>query len=63
MITKTKSTLKQMTTYQLKSENIKIILTSGASCPDSEVDKVLKKLLSFYENIRPIKEVIQEFNP
>ena len=46
-----------------KSENIKIILTSGASCPDSEVDKVLKKLLSFYENIRPIDEVIQEFNP
>lgn len=47
----------------LKSENVKIILTSGASCPDSEVDKVLKKLLTFYDNVRPIKEVIEEFNP
>lgn len=47
----------------LKSENVKIILTSGASCPDSEVDKVLKKLLTFYDNVRPIKKVIEEFNP
>ena len=46
-----------------KSGNVKVILTSGASCPDSEVDKVLKKLLSFYEDARPIDKVIEEFNP
>ena len=46
-----------------KSGITKVILTSGASCPDSEVDKVLKKLLSFYDNVKPIDEVINEFNP
>lgn len=32
-------------------EKINIALTSGASCPDSVVDDVLKKLLSFFRNV------------
>ncbi len=33
-------------------ENVKIILTSGASCPDSVVDKVLNKILSFFPSAK-----------
>jgi 4-hydroxy-3-methylbut-2-enyl diphosphate reductase len=55
--------------HQLKETNgwlpttvpAKIILTSGASCPDSVVDRVLQKLLSFYENRRETDEVISSF--
>lgn len=35
-----------------------IILTSGASCPDSVVDDVLLKLLSFFERNKEIEEVL-----
>ena len=39
---------------------LNIILTSGASCPDSIVDEVLKKLLAFYGNTRSMEEVLGE---
>jgi 4-hydroxy-3-methylbut-2-enyl diphosphate reductase len=39
---------------------VRIILTSGASCPDAEVDKVLTKLLSFFSGTRHREEVLKE---
>jgi 4-hydroxy-3-methylbut-2-en-1-yl diphosphate reductase len=39
--------------------NPTIILTSGASCPDSMVDQVLHKILSFYTEEYNIEEVIE----
>ncbi|HEX8517672.1 MAG TPA: 4-hydroxy-3-methylbut-2-enyl diphosphate reductase [Bacteroidia bacterium] len=41
-------------------DSVDIILTSGASCPDSVVDAVLQKILSFYSNVRNIEDVINE---
>jgi 4-hydroxy-3-methylbut-2-enyl diphosphate reductase len=36
-----------------------IILSSGASCPDATIDRVLQKILAFYESIDPIETVLK----
>lgn len=38
---------------------VNIVVTSGASCPDSLVDRVLLKILSFYKNVKNIDEVLR----
>lgn len=38
-----------------------ILLTCGASCPDAVVEGILTRVLSFYENTRPITEVMEDF--
>ncbi len=38
-----------------------ILLTCGASCPDAVVEGILTRILSFYENTRPITEVMDDF--
>ncbi len=38
----------QTTNYLPKTKNINIILGSGASCPDSVLERVLEKICSFY---------------
>jgi 4-hydroxy-3-methylbut-2-enyl diphosphate reductase len=40
---------------------VKIILTSGASCPDTLVDRVLLKILSFYDSSKTIEDILSEF--
>ena len=40
---------------------VKIILTSGASCPDTIVDRVMQKLVGFYSEAKSIEEVIAAF--
>ena len=45
-----------------KKDKVKIILTSGASCPDAVVENVLKELLSFFNNRKSIEEVLAPFN-
>jgi len=40
---------------------VRIILTSGASCPDAILDEVLTKILSYFPDIKPIEEVLEPF--
>lgn len=42
-------------------DKVKIILTSGASCPDSIVDEVLQKLLSYFSSTKKIESVLEDF--
>jgi 4-hydroxy-3-methylbut-2-en-1-yl diphosphate reductase len=46
--------------YLPEKEKIDIALTSGASCPDAIVDAVLKKILSYFEGVKPLTEVVKE---
>lgn len=41
-------------------ENINIILTSGASCPDAVVEEVMFKLLSFFDDTKPLEYVMNQ---
>ncbi len=43
-----------------QKEPVKIILSSGASCPDALVESVLNKILSFYPHILSKEEVMKE---
>jgi 4-hydroxy-3-methylbut-2-enyl diphosphate reductase len=39
---------------------VRIILTSGASCPDADVDLVLHRILSFFNGVRSGEDVVAE---
>lgn len=41
--------------------DLKIALTSGASCPDVLVDEVMLKILSFYPNASKVEDIIHPF--
>ncbi len=40
---------------------VKIVLTSGASCPDTLVDRVLFKMLGFFEGTKSTEEVLADY--
>jgi 4-hydroxy-3-methylbut-2-enyl diphosphate reductase len=41
-----------------EKQPVDIILTSGASCPDTVVEGVLRKLLSYFEGAKEVEEVL-----
>lgn len=53
---------KRITRDYLPEKNpVKIILTSGASCPDTLVDRVMLKILGFYEHAKPVESLVEAF--
>jgi 4-hydroxy-3-methylbut-2-enyl diphosphate reductase len=38
-----------------------VLLTCGASCPDAIVEGILTRILTFYEEVRPVEEVMGAF--
>ena len=50
------------TDYLPKKEPVKILLTSGASCPDALVEGVINKLVNFYKENKALDEIIAQFS-
>lgn len=48
------------TSFIPEKEPVNIILTSGASCPDSVVEEILNKILGFYPSVKKQEEVLKE---
>jgi 4-hydroxy-3-methylbut-2-enyl diphosphate reductase len=44
-----------------EKKTVKVLLTSGASCPDALVEGVIRKLVSFYPAAKTPEEVIESF--
>ena len=50
-----------VSSYLPDAEPVKILITSGASCPDAVVEKVIERLLSFYPVEKTAGEMEEEF--
>ena len=48
--------------YLPEKQPVKILLTSGASCPDALVEGVINKLVSFFKKEISIENLIEQFN-
>ncbi len=48
--------------YIPEKNPVRIVLTSGASCPDTLVDRVLLKVRTFFENPKTVEKLLQEFD-
>lgn len=47
--------------YIPQKKKLTILLSSGASCPDSIIEGVLRKFHSFFPNAKSIEEVVEKF--
>lgn len=47
-------------TWLPEKPKVKVILTSGASCPDTLVDQVMLKIVSFFPGARNVESVMEE---
>jgi 4-hydroxy-3-methylbut-2-en-1-yl diphosphate reductase len=48
--------------YLPSKEPVKILITSGASCPDALVEGVINRVLSFYPASKSMEEIISHFS-
>jgi 4-hydroxy-3-methylbut-2-en-1-yl diphosphate reductase len=47
--------------YIPEKDVVRIVLTSGASCPDTLVDRVLLKVCTFFDNPKTVENLLQDF--
>jgi len=54
---------KEVTTlsYLPKKKPVRILITSGASCPDALVERVIKKITGFFNCSRTIEDITKEY--
>ena len=50
------------TDFLPKNKTVKLLLTSGASCPDALVENVIRKLISFFPNSKTTEEMVKQFD-
>lgn len=48
--------------YLPEKKPVKILITSGASCPDALVEGVINKIAGFFKSAKKIEDLIEEFN-
>ena len=53
-----KKEIRTSTNFLTEKNPVKIILTSGASCPDTVVDRVMERIVSFYESAKPVDQLL-----
>jgi len=53
---------KTITNYIPQKDILKILITSGASCPDALVEAVIRKILSFFPIEKTVENFIKELN-
>ena len=51
----------QTSNYLPEKSPLKILITSGASCPDALVEGVIRKLVSFYPEAKSLDEIVNSF--
>ena len=52
--------LKTASNFLPEKQKLKVVLTSGASCPDSVVESVMRKILSFFDAVRNDEAVLRD---
>ena len=52
---------KQSKKWLPSQEPVSIVLTSGASCPDTLVDAVMLRVLEFFSDTKEVEQLMQEF--
>ena len=55
--------LKHISGYLPAKSPLQILITSGASCPDAEVEKVIRKLAGFYGVEEKVDALLDAFDP
>ena len=40
---------------------VDVVLTSGASCPDALLDEVIRKIVAWFPDARPVEEALAPF--
>lgn len=53
---------KNTSDYLPNKQPVKILITSGASCPDAIVEEVIEKLVSFFPSKNSMEEIEKQFN-